>query len=137
VGDAAAVKKALLSAQPDFVFHLAAQPLVRLSYREPVETWETNVMGTINVLEALRALKRGNAETLSAGIPPSPQPLTSSIPPSDLSAFSLQPSGFSSSSPQPSPRPLVAVMITTDKCYENREWQQGYREEDPLGGYDP
>ncbi len=89
--DAAAVKTSLLAAQPDFVFHLAAQPLVRLSYKEPVGTWETNVMGTINVLEALRA---------SAG-------------------------------------PCAAVFVTTDKCYENREWLHGYREEDALGGYDP
>ncbi|MCK9588176.1 MAG: CDP-glucose 4,6-dehydratase [Terrimicrobiaceae bacterium] len=86
-----AVKKSLTCSRPDFVFHLAAQPLVRLSYKEPAGTWETNVMGTINVLESLRHL-------------------------SD---------------------PCVAVMITTDKCYENREWLHGYREEDALGGYDP
>jgi len=77
--------------QPEIVFHLAAQPLVRRSYVEPVETWDTNVMGTINVLEALKLLKN----------------------------------------------PCVAVCITTDKCYENREWLYGYRENDPLGGHDP
>ncbi len=91
IRDAKAVRKSVLAAQPDFVFHLAAQPLVRFSYEEPVETYETNVMGTIHVLEALRGLKKKCA----------------------------------------------AVLITTDKCYENREWLYGYREEDPLGGSDP
>jgi CDP-glucose 4,6-dehydratase len=91
IRDRALVTQQVQQAQPDAVFHLAAQPLVRLSYKEPVETWETNVMGTINVLEALRLLDR----------------------------------------------PCVAIFITTDKCYENREWLYGYRENDPLGGYDP
>ena len=77
--------------QPDIVFHLAAQPLVRLSYDIPVETYETNVMGTINILEAIRA--------------------TDSV--------------------------KVGVMITTDKCYENKEQIWGYRENEPMGGYDP
>ena len=77
--------------QPDIVFHLAAQPLVRRSYLEPVATWDTNVMGTIHVLEALKQLNQSAA----------------------------------------------AVFITTDKCYENREWIYGYREIDPLGGHDP
>lgn len=91
VRDAESVRAAVLEWQPDFIFHLAAQPLVRLSYREPVETYSTNVMGTINVLEAARQLTG----------------------------------------------PCAAVFITTDKCYENREWLHGYREEDKLGGYDP
>jgi CDP-glucose 4,6-dehydratase len=91
IRDADAVFAALREVCPHFVFHLAAQPLVRLSYRQPVETYQANVLGTINVLEALRPL-------------------------SD---------------------PCVAVMITTDKCYENREWLHGYREEDALGGFDP
>jgi CDP-glucose 4,6-dehydratase len=77
--------------RPDFVFHLAAQPLVRLSYERPVETWETNVLGTIHVLEALRLFEH----------------------------------------------PCAAVFITTDKCYENREWLYAYREVDQLGGHDP
>lgn len=77
--------------QPEVVFHLAAQPLVRLSYDIPVETYETNVMGTINIMEAIRH--------------------TDSV--------------------------RVAVMITTDKCYENREQIWGYRENEPMGGYDP
>jgi CDP-glucose 4,6-dehydratase len=77
--------------QPEIVFHLAAQPLVRLSYEKPVETWQTNVMGTINVLEASRA--------------------TDSV--------------------------KVGVMITTDKCYENKEQIWGYRENEPMGGHDP
>jgi CDP-glucose 4,6-dehydratase len=76
---------------PEIVFHLAAQPLVRYSYQNPVETYETNVMGSIYVLEALRTLNR----------------------------------------------PCVAIMVTTDKCYENREWVFGYREVDPMGGADP
>lgn len=76
---------------PEFVFHLAAQPLVRLSYEQPVETYETNVMGTINILEAIRNSKQTQ----------------------------------------------VGILITTDKCYENKEQVWGYRETDPLGGYDP
>jgi CDP-glucose 4,6-dehydratase len=77
--------------KPEIVFHLAAQPLVRLSYEQPVETYETNVMGTLNILEAIRA--------------------TDSV--------------------------KVGVMITTDKCYDNKEQLQGYKEDDPFGGYDP
>lgn len=91
VRDATAVRESILAAQPDFVFHLAAQPLVRLSYTQPVETYATNVMGTVHVMEALRHLEK----------------------------------------------PCAAVLVTTDKCYENREWLHGYREEDPLGGHDP
>jgi CDP-glucose 4,6-dehydratase len=91
IRDAAAVKKSVLATQPDFVFHLAAQPLVRLSYEQPLETYATNVMGTAHVLEALRSLTK----------------------------------------------PCAAVIVTTDKCYENREWLYGYREDDPLGGRDP
>jgi len=89
--DASAVRRLLLAAQPDFVFHLAAQSLVRESYAHPSETYAVNVMGTINVLEAMRELAK----------------------------------------------PCAAVLITTDKCYENREWVYGYREQDPLGGHDP
>ena len=91
VRDAVAVTHSIQHAQPDFVFHLAAQPLVRRSYEQPVETYATNLMGTVHILEALRSLQK----------------------------------------------PCTAVFITTDKCYENREWIYGYREEDPLGGYDP
>jgi len=77
--------------QPEVVFHLAAQPLVRLSYEIPIETYETNVMGTIHVMEAIRHTRSVRA----------------------------------------------AVMVTTDKCYENREQVWGYRENEPMGGYDP
>ncbi len=91
VRDLPAVEAAVAAADPDFVFHLAAQPLVRLSYREPVETYATNVMGTVHVLDACRRLSR----------------------------------------------PCQIVAITTDKCYDNREWVHGYRETDPLGGHDP
>ncbi len=85
------LEKTLHQARPEIIFHLAAQPLVRRSYREPLETWSTNVMGTANVLEASRHCP-------------------------DLRAI---------------------VVITTDKCYENREWPWGYRENDTLGGHDP
>jgi CDP-glucose 4,6-dehydratase len=91
IQDRATVQNVISEVQPDFVFHLAAQPLVRLSYKQPVETYSVNVMGTVHVLDALRNLRKQCA----------------------------------------------AVMITTDKCYENREWLHAYREEDPLGGYDP
>jgi CDP-glucose 4,6-dehydratase len=91
VRDPAAVAKSIAAAQPDFVFHLAAQAILRASYELPLETYATNVMGTVHVLEALRGLKK----------------------------------------------PCTAVLVTTDKCYENREWVYGYREEDPLGGHDP
>jgi CDP-glucose 4,6-dehydratase len=77
--------------RPDYLFHFAAQPLVRRSYREPLLTWQTNVIGTANVLEALRRVDW----------------------------------------------PCAAVLVTTDKCYENREWPHGYRETDALGGHDP
>ncbi len=91
VRDALKVRSVLATTAPDFVFHLAAQPLVRRSYREPVETFSVNVMGTVHVLEAIRLLEM----------------------------------------------PCTAVMVTTDKCYENREWLHAYREEDPMGGHDP
>jgi CDP-glucose 4,6-dehydratase len=91
VRDLPAVRRVVEETQPDFVFHLAAQPLVRLSYEQPVETYATNVMGTVNVLEAVRLANRR----------------------------------------------CVVVAITTDKCYENKEWVHSYREEDPMGGYDP
>ena len=84
--------KALIDqTNPDVVFHLAAQPLVRHSYYKPIYTWETNVLGTIHILECLRNLDR----------------------------------------------PCAVILVTTDKCYENREWIYGYREVDSLGGYDP
>ena len=89
--DAVAVKRSIQDAQPDFVFHLAAQAIVRTSFEQPVQTYLTNVMGTIHVMEALRHLER----------------------------------------------PCQAILITSDKCYENREWVHSYREEDPLGGFDP
>ncbi len=85
------LKEVFLKAEPEIVFHLAAQPIVRDSYKEPVYTYETNVMGTVNVLECIR--------------------LTPSV-----KSF---------------------LNVTTDKVYENREWEYGYRECDPLDGYDP
>lgn len=89
--DYEALKKLISDVDPDFIFHIAAQPLVRYSYDIPVETFAVNVMGSINVMEALR-------ET-----------------------------GISCN----------VVMVTTDKCYENQEWLHSYREDDPMGGYDP
>ena len=85
------LKHLLSQTQPDFVFHLAAQPLVRQSYLDPVETYQTNVLGTLNLLEALRPLKKR----------------------------------------------CTAVLITSDKCYDNLECVWGYRETDALGGPDP
>jgi CDP-glucose 4,6-dehydratase len=91
IRDAARLDAAMAEFAPEVVFHMAAQPLVRLSYADPILTYETNVMGTARVLDAVRRT--------------------------------------------PSVRAVVSV--TTDKCYENREWVWGYRETDPLGGYDP
>jgi CDP-glucose 4,6-dehydratase len=90
VRDAARLRAAVAEAAPDVVFHLAAQPLVRRSYEEPLFTLETNVMGTAHVLEAVRAAQR----------------------------------------------PCAAVMVTSDKCYENREQLYGYREDEAMGGHD-
>jgi len=91
IRDRDAVRSAVRAADPEIVFHMAAQPLVRRAYREPVETWATNVLGTAHMLDACREL-------------------------TSLAAV---------------------VAITTDKCYENREWAWGYREIDRLGGHDP
>lgn len=91
IRDEQELARAVRESRPDFVFHLAAQPLVRASYEQPVETYATNVMGTVHLLEALRHL----------------------------------------------PEPCVAVIVTTDKCYENRERFHSYVEDDPLGGHDP
>lgn len=91
IRDARAIATTIAEVQPEVVLHLAAQPLVRLSYHIPLETYATNVMGTAHILDALRTLKS----------------------------------------------PCAAVMVTTDKCYENREWLQGYREDDAMGGFDP
>ena len=91
LADSAKLTTALQEFSPEIVFHLAAQPLVRRSYIDPVGTYVTNVLGTAHLLEAVR--------------------MTPSV--------------------------KAVVVITTDKCYENREWVWGYREQDPLGGYDP
>ena len=91
VRDADTLQHALVETQPDIVLHLAAQPLVRPSYKDPVGTYATNIMGTVHLLEAIRV----------------------------------------------TPSVKVCVIVTTDKCYENREQDYAYREHDPLGGYDP
>jgi len=85
------LSKIVKDVAPEIVFHLAAQPIVRKSYKDPVMTYETNVIGTLNLYEAIRQVDSVNA----------------------------------------------VITITTDKVYENREWYWGYRENDPLGGYDP
>jgi len=85
------LSEAMSAAEPDLVIHMAAQSLVRRSYSDPVETWSTNVMGTVSVLEAVRKC----------------------------------------------PSVKAVLVITTDKCYQNQEWNWGYRETDPLGGRDP
>jgi len=91
VRDAAGLHEALAAARPEVVIHMAAQPLVRESYRKPAETYAVNVMGTVNLLEAVRQ--------------------TDSV--------------------------QAVINVTTDKCYENREWHWGYRENEAMGGYDP
>jgi CDP-glucose 4,6-dehydratase len=92
VRDGRAVAAALAAADPEIVIHMAAQSLVRRSFAEPRETYETNVMGTVNVLDAVRSAPG---------------------------------------------RVRVIVNVTSDKCYENREWEWGYREGEPMGGHDP
>jgi len=91
IRDLAGIREVFEAEQPEVVFHLAAQAIVLDSYSDPVYTYETNVMGTVNLLEACR--------------------LTDSV--------------------------RTAVFITTDKCYDNKEWVYPYRESDPMGGYDP
>ncbi|ASJ75311.1 CDP-glucose 4,6-dehydratase [Granulosicoccus antarcticus IMCC3135] len=91
IRDRDSLEAAVQAAQPEIVLHLAAQPLVRESFKDPVTTFDTNVMGTINVLEAVR-----RCESVKA-----------------------------------------VLVVTTDKCYQNREWDWGYRENEALGGHDP
>ncbi len=91
IRDADKLRHAMQAVRPEIVFHLAAQPLVRYSYAQPAETYAVNVMGTVNMLEAVRA--------------------TSSV--------------------------KAVLNVTTDKCYENREWVWGYREHEAMGGFDP
>ena len=91
IRDGVSLTNTMLAAKPEIVIHMAAQPLVRDSYKIPVETYATNVMGTVNLFEATR-----HCETVKA-----------------------------------------VINVTTDKCYENKEWVWGYRENEPLGGYDP
>jgi CDP-glucose 4,6-dehydratase len=85
------LKAALIDFQPDILIHMAAQSLVRTSYIDPIDTFSTNVMGTVNILEAIRDINSVRA----------------------------------------------ALIVTSDKCYENREWIWGYRESDSMGGFDP
>jgi CDP-glucose 4,6-dehydratase len=91
IRDFHSLKSALMESRADVVIHMAAQSVVRRGYSDPIETYSSNVMGTVHLLEALRQLKR----------------------------------------------PCAVVNVTSDKCYENREWVWGYRENDPMGGRDP
>ncbi|QGU32552.1 CDP-glucose 4,6-dehydratase [Thermochromatium tepidum] len=91
VRDLQALGRAMLDVEPEIVLHLAAQPLVRAGYADPVATYAINVMGTVHLLEAVRLC----------------------------------------------PSVRAAIVVTTDKCYDNREWVWPYRENDPLGGHDP
>lgn len=91
VRDLSHLRQVMEASRPEIVMHLAAQPLVRLSYDEPVDTFATNVMGSVNVLEAVRSVSSVKA----------------------------------------------VLNVTSDKCYENREWEFAYRENDAMGGYDP
>lgn len=91
IRDRIALAKAMATARPEIVIHMAAQSLVRYSYQAPVDTYATNVMGTVNVLDAVRD----------------------------------------------TPGVRAVINVTSDKCYENREWMWGYRENEPMGGYDP
>jgi CDP-glucose 4,6-dehydratase len=85
------LKSAIVECRPEVVIHMAAQSVVRRAYEDPIETYSSNVMGTVHILEAIRQLKL----------------------------------------------PCVVVNVTSDKCYENREWIWGYREDEPMGGRDP
>ena len=85
------LKRIMVEFKPEIIIHMAAQPLVRYSYTSPIETYQTNVIGTANVLEASRFC--GSVRSI--------------------------------------------ISVTTDKCYDNKEWAWGYREQDPLGGFDP
>ena len=91
IRDQNAIYEAIATFQPEIVIHMAAQPLVRRSYQDPVDTYSTNIMGTVNLLEAVRQFEGVRA----------------------------------------------VVNVTTDKCYENKEWVWPYREDEPLGGHDP
>jgi CDP-glucose 4,6-dehydratase len=91
IREPAVIEQVVAHCQPEYLFHLAAQPLVRFSYEQPLQTYQTNVLGTVHILEALRPLSR----------------------------------------------PCMAVFVTTDKCYENRESSHAYVEDDALGGHDP
>jgi CDP-glucose 4,6-dehydratase len=91
IRDANFLSQVVKDSAPEIVIHMAAQPLVRYSYKEPVETYATNIMGVVNLFEAIRSIDSVRA----------------------------------------------VLNVTTDKCYENKEWNWGYRENEPLGGYDP
>jgi CDP-glucose 4,6-dehydratase len=91
IRDFSRLRSAIAESRPEVVIHMAAQSVVRRGYEDPIETYSTNVMGTVHLLEALRKLGQ----------------------------------------------PCVAVNVTSDKCYANREWVWGYRENDPMGGRDP
>lgn len=96
IRDQVFLQKALAESDPEIIFHMAAQSLVRTSYENPIETYEVNVLGTAYLLEVVRLMRTKNPV-----------------------------------------KPIAIVNVTSDKCYENKEWEWGYRENDSLGGYDP
>ncbi|NOU67944.1 CDP-glucose 4,6-dehydratase [Paenibacillus sp. LMG 31461] len=96
IRDRERLRQVVADTDPTIIFHMAAQPIVRNSYKNPVDTYEVNVMGTVNLLEAVRSAAASGKSSIRA-----------------------------------------VINVTTDKCYENREWSWGYREIDRLGGFDP
>jgi CDP-glucose 4,6-dehydratase len=113
--DYQSLRDAMFACDPDLIIHMAAQPIVLKSYRDPIETYETNVMGTLKVFEAARALNEKRKKEAGSGTK----------------------SGGATDAATQTARALSILNITSDKCYENKETLVGYKESDPMGGYDP
>ena len=132
VRDLPALVRTMRRVKPDFVFHLAAQPLVRLSYEKPAETFDTNVMGTVNVLEAARVLTSPDLMASSCSKLPQGQMARRQNNAGNKEASLDLMAELRSANPQ-----ISIVCITTDKVYENNEKGRPFRETDPFGGHDP
>lgn len=132
VRDLPALVRTMRRVKPDFVFHLAAQPLVRLSYEKPAETFDTNVMGTVNVLEAARVLASPDLMASSCSKLPQGQMAQRQNNAGNKATSSDLMAELRSANPQ-----ISIVCITTDKVYENNEKGRPFRETDPFGGHDP
>ncbi len=132
VRDLPALVRTMRRVKPDLVFHLAAQPLVRLSYEKPAETFDTNVMGTVNVLEAARVLTSPDLMASSCSKLPQGQMAQRLGNAGNKKASSDLMAELRSANPQ-----ISIVCITTDKVYENNEKGRPFRETDPFGGHDP